>query len=264
LNIKVLTCDLGHGLANDGNPKRFDPGAVAFGMTEAEVVMKLKEMGEKVMAGYEVRVVWTRPNRQTPMPLLQRSPLAIRQGSSAFISLHMNAGPATATGTETFTAYSKDLPLAQIVHQAALEAFGLRDRGIKDEHLSPRGNLLVLHNVKQLKKGFQLTPYAMPGCLLEVGFISNKSDLEAILDGPRQADFWHRLARGLGLKPKQGSTTATAITEADEGVRTLYDVTSVEIAGNPAKEVEHGVMVAQQGKKLFIRPATKEENQAAR
>jgi hypothetical protein len=118
--------------------------------------------------------------------------------------------------------------------------------------------------VKPLKRGFQLSAYAMPACLLEVGFISNRSDLEAILDGPRQADFWHRLARGLGLKQKQTSATVTAITEADEGERTLYDVTSVEIAGNPAKEVAHGVMVAQHGKKLFIRPATQQENQSAK
>lgn len=63
-----------------------------------------------------------------------------RYGADISIELHFNAGPPTATGTETFSSGSTgSLALAQHVQGAMLSDLALRDRGVKILSRSDRG-----------------------------------------------------------------------------------------------------------------------------
>ena len=82
-----------------------------------------------------------------------------------FLSLHMNAASAAATGTETFYRDRNDMLFAAKVQQAALAAMGLRDRGLKPEHASQHPRLAIFD-------------FDGPCALLEIGFITNAKDRE--------------------------------------------------------------------------------------
>lgn len=88
---------------------------------------------------------------------------------SIVVDIHFNSSSAAATGTETLvpdnpTQFEKDL--AEAVNSSIVKTLGLKSRGVKTEASSHHGRLVF----------FRLTG---ENILLEVCFISNKSDMEA-------------------------------------------------------------------------------------
>ena len=170
---KKIMLDPGHG--------GHDPGAVANGMKEKDLVLtiakKTKAILEKV---YGATVKLTR-STDVYIDLSQRARLANNWGADYFASIHINA--AGGTGFETFrydklSAISSTGKQQTIVHNAIYnkikEKIGDRDRGTKSK------NLAVLRETK------------MPAILTENLFIDRKEDAALL----KQESFLNLLAEG--------------------------------------------------------------------
>jgi N-acetylmuramoyl-L-alanine amidase len=168
-----LCFDPGHGLGN----KRagvYDPGAVAGGLSEADVVLqyalaikfvfaqKLEGTGRSV----DDVVFLTRDERSDVTPVGRRDEMAQAAGCTHFVSLHLDAGGGT--GTTTFFRDQRDRDFADRVHPEIVEALELRNRGVKPESETRVGRLAVLD-------------FRGPACLVELGFVDSASDREKLL-----------------------------------------------------------------------------------
>lgn len=173
--------DPGHGMGNRSRGK-FDPGAVANGVREAdkalELALTIKYIGttDPRFAG-KFDFEFSRTDNVKHTSLGSRVSLATQFGADVFLSIHNNAASPAATGTETFyRSKSKDFNFASIVQKAALKAFKLRDRGVKHESKAAHKRLAVLGG-------------SMPSALLETGFITNKQDVKAYDSARARIDF---------------------------------------------------------------------------
>ncbi|HHB75465.1 MAG TPA: N-acetylmuramoyl-L-alanine amidase, partial [Desulfobulbus sp.] len=95
LGIRKIIIDPGHG----GK----DPGAMAFGLKEKDIVLKVaKKVGKLLRKKYNYEVSLTRKT-DIFIPLEERTALANTTGADLFVSIHVNAHPNKATrGIETF------------------------------------------------------------------------------------------------------------------------------------------------------------------
>jgi len=95
LGVRKIVIDPGHG----GK----DPGAMAFGLKEKDIVLKVSRKIAKILkTTYRYEVAMTR-NKDVYIPLEERTSLANRQNSDLFLSIHVNAHPdKTIGGIETY------------------------------------------------------------------------------------------------------------------------------------------------------------------
>lgn len=165
--MKTFIIDPGHGMGNR-SPGKYDPGAVAAGVEEAEIVMDwANELRTHLMeAGH--RVIRTRAHAKDPAPVGQRAAIALQYGGDIMLSLHCNAATGTAQGTETFYRGEENAAVARQINKAVVAAMGSRDRGIKTEGQSQHTRLAVM--------SFQ------PCFLLELGFIDHPGERAKMLD----------------------------------------------------------------------------------
>lgn len=169
---KLVVIDAGHG--------DHDPGAI--GVTKKRekdfnLAMALKV--EKLLAKEKnIEVVLTRSN-DTFLELKDRAKIANDLKADVFISIHANSGPSTASGTETYYYNESDKALANALHKEIVKAMGLKDRGVR------YGNFHVIRETK------------MPGALLEVGFLSNKTDESKLFDPATQDRVAEAIVRGI-------------------------------------------------------------------
>lgn len=169
---KLVVIDAGHG--------DHDPGAI--GVTKKRekdfnLAMALKV--EKLLAKEQnIEVVLTRSN-DTFLELKERAKIANDLKADVFISIHANSGPSTASGTETYYYHESDKALANALHKEIVKAMGLKDRGVR------YGNFHVIRETK------------MPGALLEVGFVSNKTDESKLFDPATQDRVAEAIVRGI-------------------------------------------------------------------
>jgi N-acetylmuramoyl-L-alanine amidase len=184
--VLKLCINAGHGNGNI-RPGMYDPGAVANGITEADVALMMAKSGQWVLGRMGIDVFLTRDDDSDATRVDLLNELAEREGCTHFLSLHMNAGGWLATGTETFfrPAGALNRDFARAVQGSALEAFELRNRGLKTEGQSQHPRLAVL----DFKTG--------PAALLEMGFITNRGDLNRVLDRNRRIEFWTRFGYSL-------------------------------------------------------------------
>ncbi|MEN2450556.1 N-acetylmuramoyl-L-alanine amidase [Bacillus sp. JR_15] len=188
---KKIMLDPGHG--------GHDPGAVANGLKEKDLVLKIvkktKTILEKV---YGASVKLTR-STDVYVDLSQRARLANNWGADYFASIHINAGGGT--GFETFrfdklSASSSTGKQQKVVHDSIYNKIkgkiGDRDRGTKSK------NLAVLRETK------------MPAILTENLFIDRKEDaallkqeafLESLSEGHAEG-----IAAAVGLKKVSSSS----------------------------------------------------------
>ena len=170
-----LAIDAGHGMGNR-SAGVYDSGATAAGVTEASIVLFVALTVGYVMKQVSIPVWYTRTNGADPDPVSSRAARAAAAGCTHFLSLHCNCADGRATGTETFYRDAFDQPFAAACQLSALDAFGLRDRGLKLESESQHTRLAVL--------GF-----GPPACLVELGFIDNPIDRAAMLDRENRIQF---------------------------------------------------------------------------
>lgn len=181
---KLIVIDPGHG----GK----DPGAVAYGLREADVVLKLAHMVRDELSSYDADVRMTRDG-DFFVELNQRAALANKWGAVLFISLHCNAG-----GGQGFESYvyiqpsTASVSYQNTIHDEVmvyLSKYGIKDRGKK------RANLAVCRETR------------MPAVLLENLFIDHERENallrdETFLKGLARA-IACGIAKALGLRAKE-------------------------------------------------------------
>ncbi|MFF2908188.1 N-acetylmuramoyl-L-alanine amidase [Paenibacillus sp. NPDC057934] len=166
---KLVVLDAGHGAKDSG----------AVGVTgkyeknfNLAVVLKAADLLKKEN---KVDVVLTRSD-DTFIELKDRAALANNLKADLFISVHANSGASSsASGSETYYQRDASKALANVMHKYLVQATGISDRGVR------YGNFHVIRETK------------MPAVLLEVGYLSNKSD-EALLFNDA---FQNKVAAGI-------------------------------------------------------------------
>lgn len=169
----VVVIDAGHGGT--------DPGAISVTSKKEKdftlsVALKVQKLLSQVP---NVDVYMTRADDTYPT-LDGRVAYANNLGANVFVSIHGNNFSATSRGTETYYFRSESLPFAKIMHKHLVAATGFLDRGVKQED-------------------FRVVKYTtMPAVLLEVGYLSNKSEEAQMYNN----DFQNRVAQSVvdGIK----------------------------------------------------------------
>lgn len=170
-----LAIDCGHGMGN-ARPGVYDSGAAAGGVTEADVALQIGETVKFYCLQAGIACHMIRTGRADANPVGGRDEEAERAGCTHFLSIHLNAGPASATGTETLYRDKTDMLFAAKVQKAALDAWGLKDRGLKPETASQHSRLAVFD-------------FNGPCCLLETGFVTSAKDRAALLSRENRIEF---------------------------------------------------------------------------
>lgn len=162
---KILVLDAGHGGTDEGAwDQSGNPVEKKFNLM---VVKMLKEKFDQTPG---VQVYYTRLT-DTLVPKKKRVAMANKLKADAFVSIHCNAsdpGDTSSRGVETL--YSKrktgkskisNLALAQQIVDSLSASTGLKNRGT-----IRREGLYLMHHSK------------VPATIVEIGYISNKSDLK--------------------------------------------------------------------------------------
>jgi len=178
-----LAIDPGHGMSNKRDDV-FDPGAVAAGVREADVVLEWALTGKYVLPQYGIKHFLTRDDNNDEMPVGRRDDVAAANGCTHFLSLHCNAADGKATGVEVYYRDISDRAFAQLVLDSLVEATGLKSRGLKRESESQHSRLAVLD-------------FGPPACLAEIGFLDNPHDRSVIRNREVRLKFWAGLCRRL-------------------------------------------------------------------
>ncbi len=214
--IRKIVLDPGHG----GK----DPGAIGVsGIAEKDIVLALaKRLAKKLRKKMDVEVILTR-ERDVFVPLEERTAFANARNADLFVSLHINASRnRRLRGIES---YYLDNATDEATIRLAARENGTSRRNISDlqfilSDLTQNSKLedsiglahhlqssLVSHmgtkhrRVKDLgvKKGlfYVLVGARMPSVLLELFFVTNRSESRALARGSFQNDIVEALYRGI-------------------------------------------------------------------
>ncbi len=160
--------DAGHGK----NSNRRYTGARGNGLIEDVVAFQIATRIGHHLRLLGVQTVMTRPGASSVV-LAERARIARANKCDLFLSIHLNAGPASAHGAEAFVVDgdTRSGRLARRLLEAVKEC-GFEARGVKPSSATHLGGLTVLNR----------TYRSMPAVLLEVGFITNPSDAKLLSD----------------------------------------------------------------------------------
>ena len=169
--------DPGHGLANR-TWGVFDPGAVAAGVREADVVLEVARFLREECARRGWVTLMTRESNEQASQLRYRVSRARAFDADCIVSLHCNAAAsALAHGVETL--YLSSQWVAAAVQRKLVAALGLRDRGAKQ-----RDDLAILR-------------YERPAILAELGFLTHATERRMLCDPSVQRVAAAAIADGL-------------------------------------------------------------------
>lgn len=181
---KTIVIDAGHG----GR----DPGTlIKNGIKEKAITLAfaLKIQSDLVRNGYTVKMIRTEDatcsnSTVSAEELGCRIDIAKKSDAQAYISIHANAGLATAKGTETFYNGSnsnaeENKLLAEAIHKHYQPAFDSRNRGVKDAEY-----YVLLNN-------------SVPSVLIELGFLTNDFDIANLTSPTIQSRVAEGITRGL-------------------------------------------------------------------
>ena len=135
-----------------------DPGAVAFGRKEADIVSEFRTLVSfylmRAKVPHEVDGVGT---ENVPLGETIKS----SRNCHPALEFHCNSGPATATGVESLQS-AKDTPLGAALCAALAEALDIKNRGAKPENAGQH------HRLAFVQAG---------GIIVELFFLTNAHDL---------------------------------------------------------------------------------------
>lgn len=160
--------DPGHGMSNRSFGV-YDPGAghIENGtkFEEASIALRYGLSLKDAFRGRGIAVFMTRDDAEDNAPVGGRAKNAKLAGCDCLISLHLNDAEAdAANGLEVLYGNAVSESLAKSLQTALVKVTGLRDRKVKR-----RPELAVLK-------------FKGPAVLIELGFIANDRDREAILN----------------------------------------------------------------------------------
>ncbi len=166
----VVVLDAGHGGS--------DPGTQAEGLDEKDLNLEVTQMVGTLLGQAGVTVVYTR-TEDVYVTLADRAQLANDLDADIFVSIHTNA---SSTSTEFHGIETYYLPgavdsrsLAAALHTSVLEATGAADHSIRT------ANFYVLRET------------VMPAALVEMGYVTNATELENL----KSPDYRAALAQGI-------------------------------------------------------------------
>ncbi len=193
LGISRIVIDAGHG--------GHDPGAQAWGIREAELVLDVAQRLNALATRQGIEVVMTRDS-DVFIPLEERTAIANREGADLFLSIHANAARNTrASGVETYFLNFASNPEAEAVAARENSASGQAMHNLPDivraialnnkldesrdfadivqrsmvRKLSARNKALRDLGVKQAPF-VVLIGAVMPSVLAEISFVTNRQD----------------------------------------------------------------------------------------
>ena len=178
-NKRIICLDAGHGGS--------DPGAVANGMREAEIVFNVTGILKEKLEQAGLAVILSRPDENIDPGINPRWQFANGNQADYFISIHVNAGGGS--GAETF--YFRDNSerscrsenFAHYVNNRYAEKMSLRNRGVKPDTQTHLGAIGVLRHT------------TMPAILVELAFIDSPlSNIDVFILRERQNDIATELA----------------------------------------------------------------------
>lgn len=167
MKIRRVILNPGHGM-NNATMGVYDPGAVADGFEEAQIVRGVCNAAA-VMSLSPPRRFEITPHGLSLREVILWVNTRYREGD-LILSVHMNAGGGT--GVEVLhsaTARQERARQAAAMSAAAAKRLGIKDRGAKSDHESHRGKLAILANTKA------------PALLIELGFIDNPADRAKVM-----------------------------------------------------------------------------------
>jgi N-acetylmuramoyl-L-alanine amidase len=177
----VVVIDPGHGGG--------DPGAIGIdGLREAPAALAISQQVAAILEQQGVQAVMTR-NSDTEVELQPRVDMAEQVNATLFVSIHLNAIDMTrpdVNGTTTYY-YSSGADLAQTIQDAAVQAGGLKDRGIHSARF------------------YVLRRTSMPAVLVETGFVTGAEDAPKLADPAWQGRMAQGIASGILQYLQRGS-----------------------------------------------------------
>ena len=225
LGVKKIIIDPGHG----GK----DPGAMAFGLKEKDIVLDIaKKLVPVLEKELRCEVLLTR-DKDVFVPLEERTAIANTQNADLFVSLHINAHPsAKVRGLETYylnlstnaeamrvaarenaisTHQMSDLQdiLSDIMKNSKINESSRLAQQVHNSILT-KAEINGYANIKNL--GVKQAPFyvligaEMPAILIEIAFISNQDDVKNLQD----PTFVTMLTREIadGIRTYVSNTTA--------------------------------------------------------
>lgn len=225
LGIRKIVIDPGHG----GK----DPGAMAFGLKEKDIVLKVSQKIAKILrSNYRYEVILTR-TKDVYLPLEERTAIANAQHSDLFISIHVNAHPNKANGgIETY--FLNLATNADAMRVAALEnATSTHNIGELQEILtnlmknskidesSRLAQFVQTNLVSGLEQKYNLhdlgvkqAPFyvligaRMPAILAEISFITNPEEAKYLRDEHYLSKIAEQIAAGIATYVDHHQTAA--------------------------------------------------------
>ncbi len=149
------------------NPKgiKTDPGAVANGYREADLTIEIRDLVCKELDILGVKYIKDL-DTETLSQYLQRAQTG---NASVVVEFHFDAANGTASGATSIVemeADRLDKAFAKELVDATSKCLSIKNRGVKSEAETHRGRLGLMREEGII-------------CLLEVGFIDNKQDVDA-------------------------------------------------------------------------------------
>ena len=224
LGVGKIVIDPGHG----GK----DPGAIAFGMKEKDIVLGVaKKLAEQLQKDLDADVILTRES-DLFLPLEERTAIANTNDADLFISLHINAHPSPRV--KGFETYFLNLSTNEEAMRVAA-----RENATSTHQMSDLQDILsdIMQNSKiyessrlaervhtSIESGLSEPPFAlkdmgvkqapfyvligaeMPAILIELAFISNPEDAKLLADD----QFISELAGNISSGIQQYVTATTA------------------------------------------------------
>lgn len=165
INKKIIVIDAGHGA--------HDPGAVYFGVNESDINLKMLLYCKQYFDESGIKVYYTRTD-DTFYSLDERAALSGLVGADMFISIHHNASNnKSTTGTSV---YYSNLDTYESLN-------GLTSSALAEQIYPALVNTLKTKEAGIIAKDFVVVrDSAAPAVLLEIGFMSNKDELDRLTD----------------------------------------------------------------------------------
>lgn len=173
-NLYKVVIDAGHG----GN----DVGATRDGIYEKNITLSIAKMIEKNLKNKDVKTTMTLDKDKT-VSLQERCDISNETRPDLFVSVHVNSSVNSAIyGVETHWWKQDSIALAETVHKHLSKNFNkwkTKDRGLF------KSQFYVINHTEA------------PAILVEIGFISNENEREAISAQKRQTEIAKAITEGI-------------------------------------------------------------------
>lgn len=211
--LKAIILNAGHGLSPTGQT---DSGAQGITSERNEVVQIVTELYQALEAAARVTTglrIFTVNSGITELDDAERLKLedqvakvnailsdnGLTAAEAIVVSVHCNAGGASGIEAWYKTNDASSKKIAQKIKDGVVKATGLPDRGVHDDMSNRLGRLAIVRDVK------------CTSCLIECGFVDNKTDAALLMDSIKDDSFWRGIMQGIsdfsGIKFDQMSLT---------------------------------------------------------